>query len=147
MSHDPLLALLDRHLAAENAHDLAGTLATLTDDCEFVDHTLGMRWAGHQGAAAHYTMWWSAFDTEVVGERLHLAENSAVAETTWKGTHRGEFMGIAPTGRPVEFTVAVVVEFRDGRMAGERFYWDGAGLARQLGVEAMQAADTKATLQ
>jgi predicted ester cyclase len=90
-------------------------------------------------------MWWSAFDTEVVGERLHLAENSAVAETTWKGAHRGEFMGIAATGRPVEFTVAVVVDFRDGRMSGERFYWDGARLARQLGAEAMRAADTKAS--
>ena len=144
MSSEELLQLLDRHLAAENAHDLAGTLATLTGDCEFVDHTLGMRWSGHEGAAAHYMMWWSAFDTEVAGERLHLAESSAVAETTWRGTHRGEFMGVAPTGRTVEFRVAVVIEFRDGRMAGERFYWDGAALARQLGVDTIGAADVEA---
>ena len=142
MSQDQMLELLDRHLAAENAHDLAGTLATLTDDCEFVDHALGMQWSGHDGAAAHYTMWWSAFDTEVVGERLHMAEGSAVAETTWRGTHVGEFMGIAPTGSSVEFAVAVVVEFRDGRMAGERFYWDGARLARQLGVDTIVAANS-----
>jgi len=144
MSNDHVLELLDRHLAAENAHDLAGTLATLTEDCEFVDNVLGMRWSGHDGAARHYTMWWSAFETEVVGERLHMAEGSAIAETTWRGTHVGEFMGIAPTGRSIELTVAVVVELRDGRMSGERFFWDGAALARQLGVDALVAANTEA---
>jgi steroid delta-isomerase-like uncharacterized protein len=144
MSYDDLFELLDRHLAAENAHDLAGTLATLTDDCEFVDNALGMRWSGHDGAARHYTMWWSAFDIEVAGERLHMADGSAVAETTWTGTHVGEFMGIAPTGRSVELTVAVVVGFRDGRMSGERFYWDAAGLARQLGVDAIVGTHTEA---
>jgi steroid delta-isomerase-like uncharacterized protein len=136
MSQSDLLQLLDRHLRAENAHDLEGTLATLTADCEFVDHALGMRWRGRTGAAEHYTMWWNAFDIEVTGERLHLAADSAVAETTWRGTHVGEFLGIAPTGRPVELTIAVFVEFGDGLMAGERFYWDTARLARQLGVPA-----------
>ena len=34
----------------------------------------------------------------------------------------------------MEVSVAVVVEFRDGLMAAERFYWDAAGLARQLGA-------------
>ena len=75
----------------------AGTLATLTADCEFVDGTLGLRWSGHDGAAAHYTMWWNAFDLRVIGERLHLAAESAVAETTWKGTHVGTFAGVAAT--------------------------------------------------
>src|SRR5512134_1399248 len=103
MSHDPRMQVLDRHLAAENAHDLAGTLATLTADCEFVDGALGMRWSGHDGAAAHYTMWWKAFDLRVIGDRLHLADQSAVAETTWKGTHVGTFAGVAATHRAVEF--------------------------------------------
>lgn len=140
MFSDETLALLERHLTAENAHDLEGTLATLAEDCEFVDDALGMRWFGHEGAADHYTMWWEAFDLEVVGERLHMADASAVAETTWRGTHRGAFVGIAPTGRSVEFTVAVVIDIRDGLMAGERFYWDGAALARQLGVANLDEA-------
>lgn len=144
MSYDPRLQLLDRHLAAENAHDLDGTLATLTADCEFVDGALGMRWSGHDGAAAHYTMWWNAFDLHVTGERLHLADESAVAETTWRGTHIGTFAGVAATRRSVELAVAVVIDFRDGMMTGERFYWDAAGLARQLGVATLvvdQAAE------
>ena len=147
MTHDPRLQLLDRHLAAENAHDLAGTLATLTPDCEFVDGGLRMRWSGHDGAAAHYTMWWNAFELQVAGERLHLADESAVAETTWRGTHIGPFAGVAATGSAVEFTVAVVVEFRDGLMAGERFYWDTASLARQLGVTQLGVVDGAAAAE
>jgi len=144
MSDDLRLQVLERHVAAENAHDLAATLATLTADCEFVDGGLGMRWHGHDGAAAHYRMWWDAFDVQVAGERLHLAESSAVAETTWTGTHIGTFAGVAATHRRVEFTVAVVVEFRDGFMASERFYWDTAGLARQLGLTAFDVVDDAA---
>lgn len=37
MLHDQRLHVLDLQVAAENAHDLAATLATLTADCEFVD--------------------------------------------------------------------------------------------------------------
>ena len=140
MSNEDVMQVLDRHLAAENAHDLDGVLATLVAECEFVDATLGMRWNGHRGAAEHYRMWWDAFDVQVTGERLHLAAESAVAETTWRGTHVGAFAGVAPTGRAVELSVAVVVDLRDGLLAGERFYWDGAGLARQLGVDAFDVA-------
>lgn len=34
-------AVLQRHLAAENAHNLEGTLATLHQDCLFEDYATG----------------------------------------------------------------------------------------------------------
>ena len=46
MSYDQRMQVLDRHVAAENAHDLGGTLATLTADCEFVDGALGAELIG-----------------------------------------------------------------------------------------------------
>jgi steroid delta-isomerase-like uncharacterized protein len=145
MSRQETIDLLERHLAAENGHDLDGTLATLSADCEFVDGTLGRRWSGHAGAAEHYRMWWDAFDVQVSGEALHLADGSAVAETTWRGTHVGSFAGVPATGRPVELAVAVVVEFADGLMTAERFYWDAAGLARQLGVDRLETSASAIT--
>ena len=58
--------MLRRHLEAENAHDLDGTLATLHRDCVFTDHATGQIWTGHEGAAAHYRQWWDCFDVEVI---------------------------------------------------------------------------------
>jgi steroid delta-isomerase-like uncharacterized protein len=129
-----VVALLQRHLSAENAHLMDDTVATLTPDCVFVDVALGRRWEGHAGATEHYRMWWDAFDVQVTGDRLHLAGGGvAVAETHWSGTHVGPFLGIEPSSRPVRFEVAVFIDVRDGLISGERFYWDRAGLLEQLG--------------
>jgi steroid delta-isomerase-like uncharacterized protein len=126
--------LLGRHLDAENRHDLADTLATLTNDCVFEDLALDQHFEGHSGATAYYRMWWDAFDTEVTPEQLHLVEPAtAVAETTWRGKHGGPFLGIAPTGRSIAVPVILVAELRDGLMSGERIYWDRATVLEQLG--------------
>jgi hypothetical protein len=60
-----LADLLRRHLTAENAHDLDGTLATLHPECRFDDFATGQTWHGREGAAAHYRQWWTTFDVEV----------------------------------------------------------------------------------
>ena len=60
-----LAALIGRHLAAENAQDLPGTLATLHADCRFEDLATGQTWHGHDGAARHYGQWWTTFDVTV----------------------------------------------------------------------------------
>ena len=130
--HDELLALLARHLDAENAHDLDDTLATLADDCVFVDSALGT-FHGHAGATEYYRLWWDAFDNEVTPEELHVVDaHTAVAETRWRGTHVGPFLGVEPTDRPVDVPVAIVVEVREGVMATERLYWDARSVVESL---------------
>jgi predicted ester cyclase len=57
-----------------------------------------------------------------------------IAETWYQGIHRGPFFDYAPTGRPIRFPLVVVIPFRDGLMAGERFYYDLATLLRQIGA-------------
>lgn len=42
--------------------------------------------------------------------------------------------GIEATGRRLEIPTIVVVEFRDGKIAAERIYWDQATVLAQLGV-------------
>jgi predicted ester cyclase len=51
-----------------------------------------------------------------------------------RGTHRGDLMGIAPTGRPIHIPVCEVLELRDGKIYREREYIDMAYLLTQLGV-------------
>jgi predicted ester cyclase len=64
---------------------------------------------------------------------LHLTETgTVVAEGTFFGHHRGAFLDNPPTGRSISFRFAVVVTFRDGLMAGEKFYYDRLSLLEQL---------------
>ncbi|MEV6671243.1 ester cyclase [Streptomyces sp. NPDC051162] len=78
--------------------------------------------------------WRQAFDFHFA---LHgqLAEGDQVATSwTWRGTHTGEFMGLAPTGRDVEMTGVTVFAFRDGRIQEGWWTYDLLRLARQLGL-------------
>lgn len=131
--------LVMRHVAAENAHDMAATLATLHPDCSFEDVALGRRWHGHAGAREHYGMWWDAFDLMVAprpDDRRYWTENGHyIAETWFRGRHVGPFLGIAPTGRDIAFRFVVFVDFRDGLLLTERFYYNLADIGRQIGAE------------
>ena len=42
--------------------------------------------------------------------------------------------GVPPTGKRVEIAVIVVVQFKDGKIAGERIYWDQASVLTQIGL-------------
>jgi steroid delta-isomerase-like uncharacterized protein len=53
---------------------------------------------------------------------------------TWKGTHRGAFLGIPPTGRTVSVEYWVMNHYRGGKMAESRIIMDTMGLMQQLGV-------------
>lgn len=50
------------------------------------------------------------------------------------GTHRGEFMGIAPTGKQVEQAGIDIMRIQDGRMVEHWGVYDWHGLYQQLGV-------------
>ena len=53
---------------------------------------------------------------------------------TNRGTHLGEFEGIPPTGKRIEFTGTTIFRFRNGRIADERTSVDLLALMEQLGV-------------
>ena len=64
-----------------------------------------------------------------------LAEGDRVAtRKTFRGTHRGEFLGISPTGRAVTFDVIDIVRMDKGRIAEHWNVVDLMGLLQQIGV-------------
>jgi carboxymethylenebutenolidase len=67
-----------------------------------------------------------------------VGENRLVDELVHKFTHTIEMPwllpGVPPTRRRVEIAVIVVVEFKDGKIAGERIYWDQASVLAQVGL-------------
>lgn len=137
-SRNELQALIRRHVAAETAHRIDDTLATLHPDCVFEDIPMQRIFRGHEGAREYYRMWWEGLRIVITPEkddrRMWTEDGLHVAETRFTGVHAGPFLGIPPTGRTVAFRFAVFVPFRESLMAGERFYYDLDGLLRQLGA-------------
>ena len=64
-----------------------------------------------------------------------MSDGDRVAERfTASGTHRGEFEGVPPTGKRVEFTGTSIFTLRDGKIAQEQTSVDLLALMSQLGV-------------
>jgi steroid delta-isomerase-like uncharacterized protein len=65
-----------------------------------------------------------------------VAEGDAVVmRSTHSGTHRGPFMGIAPTGRTFrDIDQAYFFELHDGKITSYHAIRDELGMLRQLGV-------------
>jgi steroid delta-isomerase-like uncharacterized protein len=61
--------------------------------------------------------------------------NTVVTRYTSTGTHRGEFRGIAPTGRRVSLPEVSVYRVRSGKVAEQWCMLDELGRLRQLGVD------------
>lgn len=70
----------------------------------------------------------------MVEEEVTDDNQTVVTRWTATGTHRGEFMGIAPTGKRVTFTGISIHRIADGRIVEEWQQWDPLGLMQQLGV-------------
>jgi steroid delta-isomerase-like uncharacterized protein len=64
---------------------------------------------------------------EAVAEGDHVAVRWSAA-----GTHRGEFLGVAATGRQVRFRGMTWHRFEDGRLVEGWDSWNADGLLREL---------------
>jgi predicted ester cyclase len=58
-----------------------------------------------------------------------------VGRYKWHGTHKGEWMGIAPTGKEVSFTFIEICRFSDGKIEEAWIELDWLGVMQQLGME------------
>ncbi|MDB4979533.1 MAG: hypothetical protein JWM82_285 [Myxococcales bacterium] len=64
----------------------------------------------------------------------HVDGDVVVTEWTSHAVHRGELMGIPPTGKAGSTTGVTVSTFVGGKIAQDRALWDLFGLMRRLGV-------------
>jgi len=61
--------------------------------------------------------------------------DKVVSRWTLRGTHRGDFFGVAPTGNRVEFTGIQIDRFNEsGKIVEERAEFDLLGAMRQMGA-------------
>ena len=79
-------------------------------------------------------------DAKIEIRHIHVAGDTAIVEFHASGTHDGDFMGIAATGRKVAMPACTVLEIKDGKITAEREYMDMAHVMQQLGVIGAPAA-------
>jgi carboxymethylenebutenolidase len=135
--------LWDAHTRAEfTEHSVEHTMATMSN-APFVNHvaviTGGRNRDEVQRFYGTYFVPCQPPDTEITFLARTVGENRLVDELIHRFTHTIEMPwllpGVPPTGKRVELAVIVVVEFTDdGKIAGERIYWDQASALVQVGL-------------
>lgn len=90
---------------------------------------------GPEGFKEYVRMNRTAFPDLTLQLEDRVVEGDKIADRfTSRGTHEGEFRGIAPTGTEIEGTVMVIHHFEDGKCVADYALTDALGLMQQLGV-------------
>ena len=90
---------------------------------------------GLAGFKAFFTAFRAAFPDLHYTVETVLAEGDLTAgHLTVRGTHRGEFMGITPTGKRVSWTETHVGRYANGKLVEHWGNSDDLGLLQQLGA-------------
>ena len=118
-----------------NAGDIDGFGEQLADD--FVEHeeTPGLA-PTKDGVLQFFRMYRAAFpDLRFNVEDALPSGDKVVMRGTASGTHEGEFMGIAPTGKSVDVPLIDIIRFGDDGLAHEHWgIFDAMAMMQQLGL-------------
>ena len=98
-----------------------------------VDHEGGNN--GPEGMKQTVTMFRTAFpDLSFTVHDLLADGEKTIGRITIRGTHKGEFMGIAPTGKAFEVEAIDIVRFEGDKAVEHWGITDNLALMQQLGV-------------
>ena len=130
------LEVVEEHVHRENAHDLSGIMTTFGQQAWYDDEPWGEHHDGRVGVRRYYE------DLLVALPDLHIdivhrlaAEDGVALEVRISGTHLGSWRGLPPTGRRVKFPLCGLFTFdEDGKLAGERIYYDRGSVLHQVGL-------------
>ena len=123
--YEEVRELWKAHSKAEDARDIAGLMATLTEDCVYELVQTGHRWAGHSGATRFYMELLSAFpDIQFALYSIVVGPQGVCEEAVVDGTHLGPWLGIEPTGEHLVWRNVIFFPWDPERrlFTGERVY-------------------------
>jgi carboxymethylenebutenolidase len=135
-------ALWDKHLESEFAHKSPEeALDTMTADPRV---TIVPTMIGGRGTEELRNFYARHFlnqlppDMEVTSVSRTIGQGRVVDELVLKFTHTVQMdwvlPGIPPTGKRIEFAMAVVVYTEGDRISAENLYWDNATILKQAGL-------------
>ena len=126
----------DATYAAWNAHDADAVAGIFAIDAEVVDVASGTVTRGRDAIRETASARFLGFPNFSLEKQMLVINDHANADR-WimRGTHTGEFLGLAPTGRSVEVHGATFSEFDTvGLVIRDTHYVDLGALLRQLGL-------------
>jgi len=106
---------------------------------EYVDHASRgpekSTVVGPDGIKAAVEMFRAAFpDLTYVVEELMAERDLVMARFSARGTHRGPFLGLDPSGKEISYTGTDINRIVDGRIVESWVHYDALGLLEQLGL-------------
>ena len=134
--------LWKQHSLAEDGRDIAGLLATLTDDCVYEIAGTPHRWEAHEGATRFYTGLLTAFpDIHFDLTDIVIGPQGVCEEARVTGTHERDWLDYKASGERVEFGVVIFFPWDPARrlFRGERVH------VFALGEQAIPAAVERRT--
>jgi carboxymethylenebutenolidase len=142
MSKHEMLDTFKKHVDAELAGDLETTMATMTANPHLHNVPSMVGGVGRDGVRKFYKnhLVGKFFppDVKMTNVSSTVGDSQIVDELVIRFTHTTpiDWMlpGVAPTGKPVEIAVAVVVGFKDGKISHEHIFWDQASVLVQIGL-------------
>ncbi len=108
-------------------------LSMMAEDVVFTNMATGEEHRGVEGVRRMLDhVYHEAFDATAETRNRIYAEDRAVLEGEFVGTHIGTFAGIPATGRKVRVPLCVVYDLADGKISRGRVYMQVPVLLRQL---------------
>jgi predicted ester cyclase len=113
------------HSRAEDARDIGGLMATLTDECVYELVQTGHRWEGKEGATRFYLELLSAFpDIDFALTSIVVGPQGVCEEAVVNGTFTNAWLGMEPSGEKLVWRNVIFFPWDpDARLfTGERVY-------------------------
>lgn len=130
MSADTNRRILEQYVASHHED-----LSMMTDDVVFTTMATGDEAVGRDALREMlHHVYHVAFDAHAEPRSMIVDDSHAVLEGTIVGRHIGEFAGVAATGKEVRIPLCVVYDFRDGRIARGRVYFEIPAFLAQVGA-------------
>jgi len=134
MTREEIIGFFARRDEAWQRHDIAALTADHAEDGR-VESPVGGNVKGRSAIQTIYIGWFSSFpDVKYLTEHLLIDGNKVVQFVKMTGIQRGEFCGLAPTGKRFEIQCAFLFFFARRKIAREIRIYDFTGFLLQLGV-------------
>lgn len=115
------------HSIAEEAHDIPGLMATLTENCVYTMVNSDVSWHGKAGATQFYQQLLSAFpDIRFDLQNIVIGPQGVFEEALATGTYESQWLDtLPPSGQRIQFWVTILFPWDPEQklFSGERIYF------------------------